>query len=135
MPAKKPTAKTKVTKPVGRPPKYATPADLSAAIDAYFTEKMLTERPPTMVGLALWLDFQDYNSLREQAERKEDGPEFSRIVKKAFARVQEWHEERLSGNAPTGSIFWLKVHAGFKETQVTEHSGNVTIVDDIGRRG
>jgi hypothetical protein len=118
---------------VGRPPKYATPDQMEKAVDAYFEKMLMSERPPTMAGLTLELGFLSVDALLDQECRKEYGPEFSSILKKATLKIKMAHEERLFGGNPTGSIFWLKTQAGWKETQVTEHSGNVTIVDDIGR--
>jgi len=123
----------KANRPVGRPPKYATPDEMDKAVEDYFTKMLVAERPPTMAGLTLHLGFLDEQSLRDQEARKEYGAEFAWILKKAVMKLRMSHEERLFGGNPTGSIFWLKTQAGWKETQVTEHSGNVTIVDDIGR--
>ena len=119
----------------GRPAKYATPEDMQTAVDEYFSLMLNAERPPTLAGLTLHLGFLDTASLYDQEERKEYGPEFSKVLKSARLKIKTAHEERLFGNNPTGSIFWLKTQAGWKETAVTEHAGSVVIVDDIGKRG
>jgi hypothetical protein len=137
--APKPARKPKPTKAeirdknraVGRPPKYATPEEMEEGIKAYFNEMLMAERPPTLAGLALFLGFLDVMSLYDQESRKEYGAEFSYAVKKAVMKIQSNHEERLFGGNPTGSIFWLKTQAGWKETQVSEHTGSVIIVDNI----
>jgi len=123
----------------GRPPKFATPEELQAAVDAYFdscwTEK-ITEatdtktgvctmstvryqsRPYTIMGLALALDL-SRQGLCEYADKGD----FSDIVKKAKAKVEMNVEELLLDGKGTGPIFWLKNHAGYKDQQEVKHSG------------
>ncbi|OHD28150.1 MAG: hypothetical protein A2Y38_15575 [Spirochaetes bacterium GWB1_59_5] len=132
--ARKPTGE-----PVGRPPKFATPEELSAKIEEYFDscwEDKVTEhtddkgactmstvryqnRPYTIMGLAMHLDL-SRQGLCEYAEKGQ----FSDIVKKAKQKVEMFVEEQLlwSKNA-TGAIFWLKNHAEYRDKQETEITG------------
>lgn len=71
-----------------------------------------------MSGLAYALGFESRQSLYayEKDER------FSYSIKRAKLAIEIWYEERMSGNSPTGAIFWLKNHAGYTDKQ--EISGN-----------
>ena len=111
----------------GRPPFFATPEELEQKIIDYYdwTEqynegKVTGLRVPTITGLTLYLGFCDRQALDEYAKREE---EFSFIVKKAKESIAEYHECRLSGTTPTGSIFWLK-NFGWKDTQQIDHTNN-----------
>ena len=126
--------------PGGRPPKYKTPEELQEKIEAYFdscwtdkvtevTDKEGTctmstvryqDRPYTVAGLAYFLGFEDRQALSEYKAK----PEFSVIVKKAQLKIQTCWEEALSGKNATGPIFWLKNHAGYKDSQELKHTGS-----------
>ena len=106
----------------GRPPFYETPESMQEGIDEYFvyikgevtkevnengvmTDKVTRQpEPATITGLALFLGFNDRQSLYDYQEK----PEFTCIVKKARTIVECEYEKRLSGATPTGSIFALK---------------------------
>lgn len=108
----------------GRPLKYKTPEDLENAIEEYFRTRIGSierKRAPTISGLALWLGFEDRQSLYDYKER----PEFSHIIKKAVLMIEDYAEEvLLSGEGTaTGAIFWLKNH---KWTDKTVQDVNVT---------
>lgn len=94
---------------VGRPSKYNSPEEMQAAIDAYFDKA----EAPTMAGLALELGFQDRRSLSDYAEKDN----FLPVIKRARTRLEEFHERNLLGKNPTGSIFWLKNHSGYRDRQ------------------
>ena len=104
-------------RPEGRPPKYSEPELMIQRVKAYFAELVgdadKPDRPPTMAGLALALGFVDRQSLLDYEAK----PEFSGVIKGARLRIQVYWESRLAGNAPTGSIFWLKNHAGYADKQ------------------
>lgn len=105
---------------MGRPREYETVEGMDDAIQAYFNSLIAedgTRRPPTMAGLAYALGFASRQSLYDYS--KEDG--FSYVLKRARLIIEDYHESRMSGNSPTGSIFWLKNHAGY--TDKTEISG------------
>lgn len=103
----------------GRPPKFTLPELMQIAIDAYFDKCDKDKRPYTIMGLAMSLDM-CRDTLCEYAKNGQ----FSDIVKKAKRRVELSVEERLFGSNPAGSIFWLKNHAGYKDRQELEHSGD-----------
>jgi len=124
--------------PAGRPPKYDNPEDMQRIIDLYYlacrchqadNPNMLIELPdedllvindivdvvPTISGLAYTLGmsteaFRNY-------EQKDD---FLATVKKAKQRVEMSLEQRLAGNAVTGSIFSLKNNFGWKDKTETD---------------
>ena len=85
----------------GRPAKYANPEIMGKAIDAYFE----ATNTPTVNGLALALDFCDFNQLYDYRRR----PEFKDLIKRALTRVRERYERGATGMYPAGSIFLLKV--------------------------
>lgn len=122
----------------GRPPKYPTPELLQTAVDEYFescwidkvtesTDKdgactmsnvRYQNRPYTIAGLAYHLE------MTTQGVREYQGKdEFSCIIKRAKLKIEMNFEENLSGKNPTGSIFWLKNHAGYRDKTEQELSG------------
>ncbi len=131
--------------PAGRPPKYDSPEEMQRIIDLYYlacrchqtgdatmleglpTEDLLiindiVDVVPTISGLAYILGmttqaFRDY-------EKKD---EFLCTVKKSKQRVEMSLEQRLAGNAVTGSIFSLKNNFGWKDK--TETDINLNSVD------
>lgn len=117
---------------VGRPAKFTDSKVMQKAIDDYFLECETNEKPKTIMGLALALDM-----TRETfCQYEKDGP-FSDIVKKAKAKVVQEVEARLFSGNPTGAIFWLKNHAGYRDKAEVEHLGtpigSVTINIIAGR--
>jgi len=139
--------------PAGRPPKYNNPEQMQRIIDLYYLacrshqaddatmleglsdEDLLVindivDVVPTISGLAYTLGmttqaFRDY-------EHKD---EFLCTVKASKQRVEMSLEQRLAGNAVTGSIFSLKNNFGWKDKTETEHSGGFSITipnKDVG---
>jgi len=129
--------------PGGRPPKYKTPQELHEKVEEYFescwfekitesedkdTGKIETsvvryqQRPYTIAGLAYHLDMTT-QALRDYQAKDE----FLCIIKRAKQKIEMNFEENLCGKNPTGSIFWLKNHAGYKDRQELEHSGALTL--------
>ncbi len=124
----------------GRPPKWESPEQLQALIDAYFescwtektittgrgkSRKTVTERvqihPYTITGLALALDT-SRETLCDYTEK--DG--FSDAIKRAKLRCQNYAEQFLfSGKTPVGAIFNLKNNYGWQDTQKHEISGGI----------
>ena len=112
----------------GRPRIVDTPQEFEARAGEYFAELEkenlerieagVRPRPPTIAGIALHLGF----SSRQSFYDYENEAGFSDTVKKARFRIEQHHEERMSGNSPTGSIFWLKNH-DWSDRQELEHSG------------
>ena len=112
-------------RPRGQPAKFTEPETMATQIEAYFrslkAKGSRAGEPPTMAGLALALGFSDRQSLRDYSERTED---FSCVVKNARLQIEEFHERRLCGQYPTGSIFWLKNHSGYADkTELTGANG------------
>lgn len=99
-----------------RPLKYKTVQELEAAIDDYFERRHGVAVPPTVAGLALWLGFEDRQSIYDYKDR----PAFSCTIKKAIMRIEEFAETQLlSGEgSSTGAIFWLKNHGWKDKTEV-----------------
>lgn len=131
--------------PKGRPPKYKTPEEMQYIIDLYFLAcrvhreddvsllehindeglriiNEIEDIVPTISGLAYTLGmsteaFRNY-------EQKDD---FLATVKRAKQRVEMSLEQRLAGNAVTGSIFSLKNNFGWKDKTETELSGGLDL--------
>lgn len=101
-------------------PKYNV-KELQSKIDEYFESN---PEKPTVTGLAHFLGFVSRQSMYDYQKRKNS----SYTVKRAILFIESLHEERLYGNSPTGSIFWLK-NRDWRDKQETEHSGSVDIPD------
>ena len=101
-----------------RPLKFPKPEDLQKAVDLYFESLVIYdsngnkegEKPPTVSGLAYALDVET-ETLRNYEKRDK----YFAIIKRAKQRVEMALEERLFGNAPTGSIFNLKCNFGYRD--------------------
>lgn len=101
-------------KGVGRPPKWNTPEELQAEIDAYFEHCSKKAIPLTITGLALALD-----TTRETLMDYQNNDEFSYTVKRAKLRIENAYENRLILNGRAGDIFALK-NFGWKDKQEIE---------------
>ena len=103
--------------PGGRPPVFDEPKTMAEKIEAYFADLgpkgTKAGQPPTIAGLALALGFLDRKSITHYSEKEEFFP----VVKAARLRIEAFHEGRLSGTAPVGSIFWLKNHSEYSDRQ------------------
>ena len=130
----------------GRPPLYKTPEEMQRIIDLYYfaiknremgedeIKSMLSEKEdaelvmsiddivPTVSGLAYVLGM-----TTEAFRNYEQKDEFLATVKKAKQRVEMSLEQRLAGNAVTGSIFNLKNNFGWKDK--TEQDINLGLTD------
>jgi len=112
--------------PAGRPLKYETVEEMQTIIDAYFAadgnaymkvgDAMMYN--PTMAGLAYELDLS-----RQGLLEYKNKTEFSDAIKRARAKVEIHLEQRLGGNAVTGTIFNLKNNFGWKDKNETELTG------------
>lgn len=118
----------------GRPPFYESPEQMEEGINEYFThikgEKLQSvledgtimeawarlPEPATITGLALYLGFNDRQSLYDYQAKDE----FTCIVKKARTIIECEYEKRLAGQSPTGAIFALK-NMGWKDKTEVEH--------------
>lgn len=132
--------------PVGRPPKYETPEEMQRIIDVYFYSCIAnrddTKLPaklsdedrqiaveiddvvPTISGLAYTLGMATESLRRYGLESETRDNKFCATVKRAKQRVEMSLEQRLAGNAVTGSIFSLKNNFGWKDK--TEVDATVT---------
>jgi hypothetical protein len=128
----------KAKHPGGRPPIFATAEEMQLKIEEYFdscwvdkvseaTDKdgkctMSTvhyqNRPYTIMGLALHLGM----GRETLCQYSKDG-EFSDIVKRAKQKVEMAVEELLLEKGHSGSIFWLKNHAGYTDKIIQEQTG------------
>lgn len=114
----------------GRPPYFATVADLEAKIQDYFDScqpemfgDQIIYNPPTVTGLALYLGFAQRKSLLDYKEREE----FCNTIKRAISCVENAYEQRLSANNPTGAIFALK-NMGWVDKQEVENTGSQKLI-------
>ena len=105
----------------GRPPMYKEASEMQAKIDAYIAKCEEGKTPLTIAGLSLACNFLTRHSLIEYEKK----PEFMHTIKKARLHVEAEVERRLFSSNPTGSIFWLKNHAGYVDKQEQVHSGEV----------
>lgn len=106
----------------GRPALYTSDDELQAAIEEYFAQCEVAQKPYTVSGLAYYLGMST-ETLRAYSEKDQ----FSATVKKAKQRVEVYLETRLYGSAPTGTIFNLKNNFGWKDQQDHKLSGELEI--------
>lgn len=97
----------------------------------YKEKEVLTlQIPYTITGLARALGttrdvLLDYESGKydDYDDTDFDGDRFSNVIKDSKLRVQQNAEEILLSGAPaTGSIFWLKNNAGWRDKQEVDHT-------------
>lgn len=110
--------------PAGRPPKYETPEQMQELIDHYFANDAFVDMgdakmyAPTVSGLAYAL------GMSTEALRNYEGkPDFLATVKAAKQKIEVALEQRLYGQAVTGTIFNLKNNFGWKDKTEQEHTG------------
>jgi hypothetical protein len=118
---------------VGKPPKN-DPNDVAAIeekIAAFFDE--LTDEdggyssPPTFSGLAYALGYTERRTLWDHVV---SGEPISTPIKRAMLKIESFAEKQCYGKNPAGPIFILK-NRGWTDKQEIEHSGSVTIIDDV----
>lgn len=98
----------------GAPVKWETPELMQEAINAYYADCELKERPLTVTGLAYALDL-TRKGLIDYANKND---EFGNTIKRAKLLVEKFNEERLYGTGQvTGTIFNLKNNFGWKDAQ------------------
>ena len=133
--------------PAGRPPKYESPEEMQRIIDLYYLACKVhrTDNADLLVGLSdedllIVNDIEDIVpsisgiayllGMTTQAFRNyEKKDEFLCTVKEAKQRVEMSLEQRLAGNAVTGSIFSLKNNFGWKDKTEQAMSGAIGVVD------
>lgn len=102
----------------GRPLSFKTPEELENAVNQYFAECEVKEKPKTMSGLALALGI-DRKTLVNYSNKDEYFP----TIKKARQTVEQQNEEMLvsgKGNA-TGIIFNMKNNFGWVDKTEQEN--------------
>lgn len=122
-------------KAAGRPPKNDPDGvdEIQNKIDLYFESLERTvgddivHDDPTFSGLALALGYTSRQSLWENS--KSNKP-ISLPLKRAMLRIEESYEKGLRFQTCTGAIFALK-NRGWADKSEVEHSGSVTIIDDV----
>lgn len=92
---------------MARPTDY-TPEDFDNTVDSYFALRSNKEEPPTKSGLLLRL-----NISRQTWANYKERPEFLDTIKRAELLIEEAWVQRLTQQACTGAIFYLK--NAFKE--------------------
>jgi hypothetical protein len=135
--------------PAGRPPKYKTPEEMQRIIDLYYLACKVHKKgdPSLLEGLSqedllIVNDIEDdtpsvsglaytLGMTTEAFRNYEQKDEFLATVKTAKQRVEMSLEQRLAGNAVTGSIFSLKNNFGWKDKteQDLKHSGALGVID------
>jgi hypothetical protein len=120
----------------GHPLKFKDAEELSAKIDDYFKHREEMKKPPTITGLALWLDcniktLQRYNDCEDETEEKYA---LSLPIKKAYAKCFDYvYEGILTSKFPTGYIFAGKNFGMSDSVKVDQtNTSKVIIVDMIG---
>lgn len=105
----------KMTRVVGAPPKYKTPAELQDKINDYFlhgvkqrevvTRDGVSSIPvPTITGLVLHCGFCDRASFYDYEKKAK----FSHTIKMARTFIENNYEELLQATGGSGAIFALK---------------------------
>jgi len=120
-----------MAEPVGKPLKYKTVEELQSIIDEYFDkdtgEAYLGEGDdrrylPTMAGLAYKLGLS-----RQGLLNYSNRDEYVDAIKDARTLIEISLEQRLAGNAVTGTIFNLKNNFAWKDKTETEFSGGIDL--------
>ena len=110
--------KTEYKNQRGRPLSFKTPEELENAVNQYFTECEVKEKPKTMSGLALALGI-DRKTLVNYSNKDE----YFHTIKRARQIVEQQNEEMLvsgKGNA-TGIIFNMKNNFGWVDKTEQEN--------------
>lgn len=129
---------------VGRPKLFETPEALQKAFDEYlgwcnlYTRPTLnnkggiTEVPAPRIPTVG--DFCEYHKIdRHTLAEYDSKPDYSATVKSIYARILERkHNALLNGEGnTTGIIFDLKCNHGWKDKQVIEHEGEITVTMNL----
>jgi hypothetical protein len=113
----------------GKPPIFKSPAEMEKKVQEYFDslhdEATGMNDIPSVTELALYMGFSCYQSFDDYSDRNKGHEEYAEIIKRAKDTIKTFHEKRLAGTTPTGSIFWLK-NQGWRDTQQIDHTNNGT---------
>jgi hypothetical protein len=100
--------------------KWETPELMQEAINAYYADCELKEKPLTITGLACALDL----TRKGLIDYSNKSDEFGNTIKKAKALVEKFNEEQLYRTGQvTGVIFNLKNNFGWKDAQDVNMGG------------
>lgn len=88
---------------VGRPLKFKTPEDLEDKINEFLIACNAKGITPTKGQLALYLD-----TTRETLSEYEEKEEYVDALKRIYLIIEENWVQKLTGQAVTGTIFYLK---------------------------
>lgn len=110
----------------GKPPVFKTAQDLEDTISEYFDGKgpqydddgeFTHYDCPTVTGLALYLGFCSRQSLFDYGQKAE----YSYIIQRARACIENHYENSLNGKSSTGAIFALKNMGWADRTEITHN--------------
>lgn len=110
---------------IGRPPRFNSPEEMQAKVDAYFADCDKADRPYTVPGLTLALGFSSRTSLHNYTYRNIGCELFANTIKMAKFRIEVQRAEALvmcKGN-PAGIIFDLKNNFGWRDQKAVELNG------------
>lgn len=107
---------------MSRPRLINSPEEMLERGQAYFDECIAQEKHILVTGLVLALGLSCRDSLIEYGKR----PEFSDAVKALKTVCENYAENRVFSNNPTGAIFALKNY-GWTDKQELAHSGEVGV--------
>lgn len=103
----------------GRPLLFETKEKLEEAINKYFEDCQKREKPPTIAGLAFWLDV-DRHTIYNYEKRDE----FFHTIKRVRNRIMAILEEELMVKGTGGQIFLAKNY-GYTDKQEHDINANV----------
>ncbi len=125
--------------PAGRPPIYNRESQedidlVDELVNGYFKSIYDDENnkylePPTVTGLALYLNFCDKSTLYDYKEIDQ----FSHSIKKGLSKIEQYHEISVAyGDKCTGNIFALK-NMGWKDRVEVDNklSGEVNVLKSV----
>ncbi|TSE05241.1 terminase small subunit [Aquimarina algiphila] len=113
---------------IGRPRTYENKEEMIQRISEYFNSYIPDDTgianpvlgfKPTVTGLALFLGFENRQSLYDYRDNYKD---FSGIIKKALTYIEMNYEMLLESKASTGAIFALK-NMGWRDKTELSHEG------------
>jgi DNA-packaging protein gp3 len=98
---------------VGRPRTIESPEEMLRLGNAYFEECRINDSHILITGLAMALGLSGREALSEYGRREE----YSVTVKSLKSVCEQYAENKLFGNNPTGPIFALKNYGWTDRTQ------------------
>lgn len=105
-------------KPVGKPLKFKSVAELDMKIALWLSDRTSKELPLTITSLAVYLDTTRETLLDYQKKEK-----YSDTINRAKALCHCYAEDRLFLSNAAGPTFALKANFGWKDTKNVELTG------------